>query len=239
MIKIALASKEFVNGDTADNLQTILNTMLEAKQKGCRLVCFGEAFLQGFDALKWRYEEDINIALPIGGKEIFALKEQSAKLDIDLLAGYIEREGKNIYSSCLFIEKGKLLHNYRRISKGWKEYSITNGFYKEGNDASAFTYNGLKAGIALCGDLWDFPQRFKNAQDILFWPLYVSYTKQEWENEALLDYAKQAGGVCANVLMINSLSKEPKSLGGAYYFKEGKIEKALDMGGEGLLIIDL
>ena len=50
-IVIALASKAFVNGDVSANLSTMLDTMAEAAGRGAALVCFGEAFLQGFDSL--------------------------------------------------------------------------------------------------------------------------------------------------------------------------------------------
>ena len=52
-IVIALASKAFVNGNVSANLVTMLDTMAEAAGRGAELVCFGEAFLQGFDSLCW------------------------------------------------------------------------------------------------------------------------------------------------------------------------------------------
>lgn len=43
----------------------------------------------------------------------------------------------------------------------------------------------------------------------------------------------------SKVLFINSHSKTPVSLGGAYYFYDGKIESRLDLGNEGLLYVNI
>ena len=37
--------------------------------------------------------------------------------NVDLLFGYLEKEGEYLYSSSPFIENSKLVYNYRRISK--------------------------------------------------------------------------------------------------------------------------
>ena len=57
-ITVALASKPFVNGDIGANLTVVLATMAEGTALGADLVCFGEAFLQGFDSLCWDYAID-------------------------------------------------------------------------------------------------------------------------------------------------------------------------------------
>ena len=57
-ITVALASKPFVNGDIGANLTVVLATMAEGTALGADLVCFGEAFLQGFDSLCWDYAVD-------------------------------------------------------------------------------------------------------------------------------------------------------------------------------------
>ena len=50
-ITVALASKSFVNGDIGVNLTAVLAARAEGAALGADLVCFGEAFLQGFDSL--------------------------------------------------------------------------------------------------------------------------------------------------------------------------------------------
>lgn len=55
-MKIALASQvSEINIEI--NFKLIKSIMIELKQK-VDLICFGEAFLHGFDALSWNYEQD-------------------------------------------------------------------------------------------------------------------------------------------------------------------------------------
>ena len=52
-LKIALASAKFINKDVTHNLIEMEKFMCIAKENGADLVCFGEAFLKGFDSLCW------------------------------------------------------------------------------------------------------------------------------------------------------------------------------------------
>ena len=135
------------------------------------------------------------------------------------------------------MSKGKILYNYRRISKGWKEYRITDEHYCEGTNTSPFKYHNLNCQIALCGDGFEYPQRFTN-NDLLFWPLYVNYDLNQWE-QYLPDYLAKANTISKQVLLFNSLSKEPSSVGGAYYFKNKKIQKTYPFEQEGILVIEI
>ena len=63
MIKIALAAAQHINRNIPYNLAQLGRFMRRASQAGAQLVCFGEAFLQGFDCLDWAYEADRHMAL--------------------------------------------------------------------------------------------------------------------------------------------------------------------------------
>lgn len=237
-MKIALASARIVDRDINYNLSQMERYMKEAKSNGADLVCFGEAFLQGFNALSWRYEEDRKIALSSFSQEFMQIKTLTIKIGIDVLFGYNELEEDTLYSSCAMIAHGEIIHNYRRISKGWKEYSKTDEHYKEGSLVEAFEYKGKKCVIGLCGDLWDYPQRFALGEDLLFWPVYVCWTKEEWENGGKLEYAEQAKLCCKDTLYINSICDD-NAFGGAALFLDGKIQIELPILNEGLLYVTL
>lgn len=237
-MNIALASVRIVDRDINYNLSQMKRYMKEAKAAGAVLVCFGEAFLQGFNALSWQYEEDKKIALTTASPEFAQIKALTKELGIDILFGYNELENETIYSSCALIADGEIVHNYRRISKGWKEYWKTDEHYKEGMVAEIFDYKGKKCAIGLCGDLWDFPEKFSLGEELLFWPVYVCWTKEEWENGEKTEYAQQAALCCPNTLYINSLSAED-AFGGALHFTNGKIQKELPILCEGLLYADI
>lgn len=165
-MKIALASVRIVDRNISCNLSQMERCMKKAKAMGADLVCFGEAFLQGFNALSWQYEEDKKMALTTSSSELMHIKALTKDIGIDILFGYNELSDDTLYSSCALISDGTIIHNHRRISRGWKEYSKTDEHYKEGSTVEVFDYKGKKCVIGLCGDLWDRPERFALGEDL-------------------------------------------------------------------------
>lgn len=238
-MKLGLASYQFRNKDTAFNLSQVEKGMQESRGK-VDLLCFGEAFLQGFDALDWNYETDKEMAITPDSEVMEKLCRLTVEYGMDLLLGYIEKEGEILYSSCAVIEKGKLIHNYRRISKGWKCGWLTDSHYREGCAAKGFLYHGRKIQIALCGDMWEFPEKFKT-DDLLIWPVYCTFSLEEWKTTEQ-EYADQALLACPKTVMINSITEEPAdpvSHGNAFYFHNGSVEKKLDYDREAVLIVEV
>ena len=236
-MKIALACYEFKNNEIQANLKKLESGMKLASSKQADLVCFGEAFLQGFDSLNWNYEHDKEIAVSQNDEIIQTILEFTIKYKVDIMFGYFEKDDEKIYSSEILMSQGKILHNYRRISKGWKEYRITDEHYCEGKDTSFFKYHDLNCQIALCGDGFEYPQRFTD-NDLLFWPVYVNYDLNKWQ-EYLPDYLAKSSLMSKQVLLFNSPSKNPVSIGGAYYFKNCRIINVLPFRKEGTLLVEL
>lgn len=234
-MKIGLAAYRFINNDVEYNLSQIKKALKSSKGK-VDLLCFGEAFLQGFDSLTWNYESDKEAAISADSAEMKKLRRWSREFDAAILLGYIEKEKDKIYSSCAVLYEGEMIFNYRRISVGWKESSKTDGHYREGESIRSFTLKDREISIALCGDLWEYPDRFKT-ENLLIWPVYVNYSPDEWSVEEK-EYALHAESIAKDVLMINSISDDPVSHGGAFHFKEGKTVHKADFDSEEILIID-
>ncbi len=202
------------------------------------LLCFPEAFLQGFDSLCWDYETDRMTALEISSDTFQQLKNLTVRYGISLITGYIEKDREKLYSSCAVISDGEIIHNYRRISKGWKEYSITDDHYCEGTEIKPFQLYGTEMNLALCGDLWEFPEKFRT-KNPLIWPVYVNYTVEEWNNGGLDEYAAQAALVSDRVLMINPIDRDPVNHGGSFFFHNGKTAAGIPFDAEDILIVDI
>ncbi|MBQ6490325.1 MAG: carbon-nitrogen hydrolase family protein [Solobacterium sp.] len=202
------------------------------------LLCFSEAFLQGFDSLCWNYDTDQTIAREVSSETFQQLKRWTVQYGIALLIGYIEKDREKLFSSCAVISGGELIHNYRRISKGWKEYSVTDDHYCEGTETGTFQLNGMSMDLALCGDLWEFPEKFRT-EHLLIWPVYVNYTLEEWNSGALDEYAAQAASVAYRVLMINPIDKDPVNHGGSFFFQTGKTAAGIPFDTEDILIVDI
>ena len=233
-MNIGLVSYEFRNNDVSFNLKQIEKAMRAVSDKA-DILCFGETFLQGFDSLSWNYDRDKRVAFSQDSSIIRNLCALTLQYDTDLLFGYLESFEDKIYSSCMVIEKGEILHNYRRITKGWKEIELADEHYGEGEEVSSFTYKDQEITIALCGDLWDEPKRFKT-EGLLIWPVYVNYSEEQWQEE-MKEYAAQAKLAAKDVCMINSISEEPASVGGAFYFEDGSLVNEPVFGVENILIV--
>ena len=202
------------------------------------LICFGEAFLQGFDSLCWDYDTDKTMAVELSSEVIGRLCGWTVQYGVSLITGYVEKEGDRLYSSCAAMSDGKVVHNYRRISKGWKDFSKTDGHYSEGTEIKPFVLKEKKINLALCGDLWDFPEKFKT-ENLLIWPVYVNFTPEEWTGGLLDEYAAQAALAAKDVLMINPLDREPANHGGSFYFRDGRVAAGLPFDKEDILFVDV
>ena len=235
-MRIGLASYKCKNKDSAFNLMQIEKAMHKSQSK-VDFICFGETFLQGFDALCWDYNIDKDVAVALESPTIRQLAELTLKYDMVLMTGYIEKELNCLYSSCIVIENGKPLYNYRRISKGWKEFRKTDDHYREGSIVSEFECHHTKIMTALCGDLWNFPEKFKT-DHLLIWPVYVNFSVEEWEKNELKEYAKQAALAAEHVLMINPINDSSQCHGGSFHFYKGQIITRLPFDQEAVLIVD-
>ena len=240
-MKIGLSSSTFVNNDTVNNLQTMMKTMEEYAGR-VDLLCFGEAFLQGFDAFSWIYNNDKNIAIDINNVIIIQLKNKCIALNLAISFGYLERDNDNLYSSYLFIgNDGQIINNYRRVSIGWKEFRLTDHHYQEGNIIAPFTYYDKRIIPVLCGYLWNdevLSKVNKIEKDFVLWPVYVNYDIDSWLNGELDGYLEHVK-VLGTVLLINSISNKPDAFGGCYHIRNGEIINQLPMGNDGVLIIEL
>lgn len=232
MMKVGLVSYECRNNDIEFNLSQIKKAF---KESNVDLLCFGEAFLQGFGTITFDYNRDIKMAVEQDSKYMDIIKKLTIETNTSVMMGYIEKDKEDIYSSYILIDNGKVLHNYRRISKNWKEYEKTNDHYKEGNNSDPFNYKGYEMNITLCGDMWIYPKRFKT-NGILIWPVYVNFDLDDMEAN---EYAKQAQLAANHTLLINSLSEDPVSKGGAFEFKDGVIYQKIELSKEGILVVEI
>ncbi|MBR3334946.1 MAG: hypothetical protein IKG23_11700, partial [Clostridia bacterium] len=113
----------------------------------------------------------------------------------------------------------------------------TDRHYCEGTVTGEFTLRGQRIMIALCGDLWDYPERFRT-KHLLIWPVYVNYTPEDWNNGVLDDYAGQALTAGRDTLMVNPLDTNPVSHGGAFRSQNGTVTGRIPFDREGILIVD-
>ncbi len=245
-MKIALASCPVVNRNMSHNIAVILQTMKDYAGKA-DLILFGESVLQGFDCLSWDYETDRSMAVTQNNPAIARIREGAREYSIAVSFGYIEKTEETLFSSQIVIDaKGEIIHNFHRVSVGWKEYTKTDDHYREGAGFEAFSYGGKKLAIGLCGDLWTGgrPEEMKRLHaDAVLWPVWCDYEADQWNTAIKYEYAEQAA-LCGNcVLLVNPFCADPdaedQATGGAVYFKNGSVQKELSAGKPGILIVEI
>lgn len=234
---IGLAAYRYINHDIAFHMAQMDKAMRAAQGKA-DLLCFGEAFLQGFDAMNWDYAHDCEVAVSQDSALIRTLCDRTVRYGVDLMFGYLEREGEMLYSSCMVIENGRILHNYRRISKGWKEYWHTDGHYREGDTTCDFEYRGKTFRIALCGDLWDYPERFQT-KGTLLWPVCCNFTRKEWEEQYQAEYLEQAALAARKTLFVDAYEDGSDAVRAAFCFTEGRIGSSILSDADEILYVEV
>ena len=73
-MKIALAAVGFYERDIEHNRNKIIKCLKENSGK-VDLILFGETFLQGFEALGWKYETDQHMALSVSDSNIQTIQK--------------------------------------------------------------------------------------------------------------------------------------------------------------------
>lgn len=244
-MKIALASLGFIDKDIIYNKNVIINTLKIFSNK-VDIVVFGEAFLQGFDALTFKYNEDLNMVLSINSNIIKEIEDACKIYNISVSFGFFEKLNNDFYSSQITIDSsGKIINIYRRVSIGWKEKYATKE-YKEGKSFNTFLFENKTITIGLCGDLW-YDENIdiinKLNPDIVLWPVYTDYNYNEWNTNIKYEYLEQASKINAEVLLVNSYCKNKNDIdtakGAALYISNKEIKDEVPSGKEDILIVEL
>jgi predicted amidohydrolase len=240
---VGLSMSKFINNNIASNISTCISLIKKAKENSVDLILFGEAFLQGFEALEWVAEKDLLLGIERQSNKLNMLRKYCRKMDIALGIGYIEREGSTLFSSYLVInKKGNDLINYRRISKGWRLEKSDNNVYMEGTTFYVFDFMDHKITAGLCGDFWIDEVIYKLPKDIdtVLWPAFVRYDKNEWTVEEFKNYIEQSKKICKNIFFVNSIceGKESFAYCNSFAIINGKLKASMEQGKEDLLIIN-
>ena len=141
MVKLGLIQASACS-EAAVNLDTLRQFAAEGAAAGCAAVCFPEAFLTGYfpdRAAELALEKDHPLLAPI------AALAQSRQIDV--LAGFMEREGDRFYLTHGLWRADGTSHFYRKTHLGQKEQT----FFSAGNCLEVFSLScGLQIGIQLC-----------------------------------------------------------------------------------------
>lgn len=245
-MNIGLASVPVVTRDIQGNAAA-MEAAMEQHRGSCDLMVFGESALQGFECLTWDYETDRHMAMAQDAPPILQMRRAARKFGMGVSFGYVERVNERLFSSQIVIDKyGGVVHNFHRVSVGWKAYWRTDQHYCEGHEFEVFCYGDKKFSIALCGDLWTEgrPEEMKKCgPDVVLWPVWCDFPSEEWNRTVKYEYAQQAAYCGECVLYVNPFCVDihvgDAATGGAAYFHRGGIAAELPAGKPGVLIVSL
>ena len=91
-MKIGLVSYRSENKNIPFNL-TQIERALKETQGQAELLCFGEAFLQGFDSLCWDYETDRQMAVDQNSETMDYLRGLTVRYGTGLLSAILKKKG--------------------------------------------------------------------------------------------------------------------------------------------------
>lgn len=138
-------------GDLETNLQTHLDLLEQAAEENAQLVVFPELSLTGY------YLQDLveEVATPKDSIPIQALCEQSRKLELDTMVGFVDvsERGKH-YIASAYISRGDILHIHHKV------YLPTYGMFDDGryftlgDHIRAFNTSYGRVGMLICEDFW-------------------------------------------------------------------------------------
>ncbi len=244
-MNIALIAATSLTDQVEENLNTLFAKARAAKGQGADLALFGEAFLQGFEALTFEYESDIHKCLSLGSQAIARILAFCKQEGIALGVGYYENDHGAIYASYLLVgEEGQVLANYRRVSPGWKEPGA-HADYREGKHFLSVRYKGRELAVIVCGDFWEdelLPQiiEMDDRADAFLWPVHCDYDVGSWQASEEAEYEKRSQLLAAPVLFVNNYTEEPdRAKGGLYHWHQGHTIAKSDMGQEGILLVEI
>jgi len=147
-MNLAVAQFEPKDADKTYNLRVIDKLTKKAKSQGADVISFHEMSITAYTFTKdLNRDEMLDLAeeVPVG-KSTEKLMAISAKYDIPILAGLVEKEGNLIYNTYVCVTKEGVLAKYRKL------HPFISQYMSPGNEYVVFDLFGWKCGILICYD---------------------------------------------------------------------------------------
>lgn len=151
-MRIALLQSAGTPGDVAANLLAVRRAARQAAAAGARLLICPEAFVTGYNIGAQRLAE---LAEPVDGPSVGALREIASETGLAVLCGYCERAGDAVYNSAVLVDAdARTLANYRKTHLFGE---LDRAAFSPGEDLVTAEVDGVKVGVLLCYDI-EFPE---------------------------------------------------------------------------------
>jgi NAD+ synthase (glutamine-hydrolysing) len=149
-LRCALAQLNLVVGDVEGNTLRIIAAANQARdESGADIVMVPELAVSGYPPEDLLFHSGMRLQVT---RAIDKLKAEV--LGITLIAGYPEYEGTRIYNSAIVIRDGVVLANHRKANLPNYRVFDEKRYFTPGTDPTVVAFNGIKAGILVCEDVW-------------------------------------------------------------------------------------
>lgn len=118
----------------------------KAGADGARVVCFPEAYLQGYVVEPGHVAQS---AVDLSSIAFARILQQLVHLEPTIVLGLFEREGGRVFNSAVVLRHGRLLGRYRKRHLVGRE----NDIFTPGDESAVFELDDLTFGINICYDM--------------------------------------------------------------------------------------
>ena len=211
-VRIAMAQIFCLDGDRPGNLARIERAIAEAKSQGAEIVTFPESSIFG-----WENPVAHGKASPIPGRDSDALRALARKYSVYLCVGLDEKDGDNLFDSCVLIDDaGNLLLKHRKVNV---LPELMTPPYSEGDGAPMVVDTKFgRIGLLICADSFraGLLEGMANAEpDLMLIPYGWAAQVDEWPGhgdsltEVVQKVAKTVGCPVIGTDLVGAITNGP------------------------------
>lgn len=171
----------YISNNPKRSLGLIKEYAFVAKDKGAKLICFPECFLQGYEL----NENTHKLGIELSSDNFHDILNQLKDIKSVVIFGLIEEYQGRTFNTAVVINEGKLLGKYRKVNLIGKEKEI----FEAGDEYPVFNIENLSFGVNICYDT-NFPESAKALSDkgaeLIFCPcnnLLTHQNAEKWKDK--------------------------------------------------------
>ena len=155
-LRVALAQTPVFTDDIHAALHYMQGEITQSISRGARLICFPEAFLQGYLTAT---EDAAQCAIDLAGEIFERLLHQLPDTDAVVVFGLIECAGGNLFNTAVAIQNHKVIATYHKTNLLKREAAFT-----PGTRHPIIEVDGFRFGFNICHDT-NFASNAKAVRD--------------------------------------------------------------------------
>lgn len=161
-MKIAIAQINCTVGDISGNVAKIISAADQAKKAGADLVATPELALSGYPPADLLLRETFYVACSD------ALNDLVKKISgITLVVGHPDFQNGKLYNTASVIQNGQIIASHHKQILNRAPFFNEYYYFDKGTDLCHFEVAGVKLGILICADFWQWHTQTEPAKDSL------------------------------------------------------------------------